>query len=209
MIECIIDGQRAIPSQKNSIKLVLENPGVRNKNSYTYDIKFPLDIYENLMLFSALFRQDISVKKREYEVCRLIVGNKEVFSGKGIITAVKEREVNMQIVCEVDATGIPTAAADVWIDKIEYPAVNSRFIQTVVNEENDHLDAYMELTSEDLNDEDRFMGEEGKYVFALSHDAEQANTPDGFVNDIAILLSNEWEGARYGLLFLAVQPNLI
>ena len=47
MIYCILDGDKMYPSLLSNIKITRENPDLKDKGSYTLDVTFPMDIFEN------------------------------------------------------------------------------------------------------------------------------------------------------------------
>lgn len=216
MIECIINGQKTLPSLSNGLKLVIENPAMRDKSSYTYDIVFPLDIPQNVKFFSHVGHMSVSVKQREYESCRLVADNKTLFQGKGIVTNVSQSEVKMQIVQEIESS-FPDVFKDLYIDKITYPHVDSRFKQAVFDDggeyfwNDDHgMTEYYNPKSDLENN--KFIGERYKYTFVTTvPDGEDNQTGEAVENLVNVLcITGEGNDLYVEALYrLAVQPSLM
>lgn len=212
MIECRINGTKVYPSLNSGLKIVIENPAMRDKSSYTYDILFPLDLPQNAWFFSHLGHLSVGVKNREYDDCRLILDNKVLFSGKGIVTAVTQSEVKMQIIQEI-TSNIPRDFSGVYIDKINYPAIDSRFKQAIFNDGSDEFNRYesrmIDFTS--AKNEllyNRFVGERFKYTFVTTVPGD-ASIEDAAQLLNAYCLSVGTEDGFYAMYNLAVQPNLM
>ena len=210
MIKCYINGNEVFPSLKNGLKMVIENPNMRDKSSYTYDITFPMDILENVKCFSGISRASVTVRNRTFEDCRLMANDKLLFQGKGIVSMVNNEEVKLQIVQE-EKSNIPSVFSSRYIDLLEYPAVNSRFKQAVFDYGGDTFagDEHGLIDWTDVKtelQENRFLGEQGKYTFimTLKGDATGEDIED-FVN---VCCCND-EGYAWPLYHLAVQPNLM
>lgn len=97
MIYCMLDGDRVYPSLSSNIKITRENPELKDKGSYTLDVKFPMSIYENQVKFRHLNRIDVSLAENNYANATLYVGRMAVISGIGVVTSVSNKEVNLQI----------------------------------------------------------------------------------------------------------------
>ena len=212
MIECIINGSKTFPSLSAGLKIVVENPAMRNKSSYTYDIIFPWNIVANVRFFSMLGSMAVSVKHREYENCSLVVDNRVIFSGKGIVTGVSNTEVKMQIVQKLESS-VPSALSDVFIDKIPYKAVDSKYFQAVFDYGGDTFDGDEHGLIRWTNvknelEQNGFIGERGYYTFVqtLRGDATGDN-PEQFMNLVCHIASSSFE--EWPLYNLAVQPNFI
>lgn len=66
MIKCYINGKEAFPKLADKIKLTKENVLIKESDSYTYDITFPMDIIANRRIFTNMQRFD--VKKRHCQI---------------------------------------------------------------------------------------------------------------------------------------------
>lgn len=210
MIKCYIDGKETVPSMKEGLKIVIENPNMREKSSYTYDITFPLDILENLECFSGISHVSVSIRNRTFDDCRLMVNDRMLFRGKGLVTVVTRDEVKLQIVQEVQQE-VPKVFSDMFIDHVKYPAVDRRFKQAVFTgggssfEGGKHYLVEWTDARPELN-ETRFLGEKGKYTFVqtLKGDSTGEDVED-FVNVCCSM--SDFKG--WPLYNLAVQPNLM
>lgn len=210
MIKCYINGNEVFPSLKNGLKMVIENPNMRDKSSYTYDITFPMDILENVKCFSGISRASVTVRNRTFEDCRLMSNDKLLFQGRGIVSMVNNEEVKLQIVQE-EKSNIPSVFSSSYIDLLQYPAVNSRFKQAVFDYGGDTFagDEHGLIDFTDAKSElqaNRFLGEKGKYTFimTLKGDATGEDIED-FVN---VCCSTE-DCDVWPMYHLAVQPNLM
>ena len=210
MIKCYIDGQEVFPSLKNGLKMVIENPNMREKSSYTYDITFPMDILENVKCFSGISRASVSVKKRTFEDCRLTANDKQLFRGKGIVTMVNNEEVKLQIVQE-EKSNIPSVFSSSYIDLLHYPAVNSRYKQAVFDNGGDSFDGdeHTIIGWTDVRNEllmGSFIGERGKYTFVMTLKGDATGED---IEDFVNVCCGSIGGDVCPLYHLAVQPNLM
>lgn len=210
MIKCYIDGQEVFPSLKNGLKMVIENPNMREKSSYTYDITFPMDILENVKCFSGISRASVSVKKRTFEDCRLTANDKLLFRGKGIVTMVNNEEVKLQIVQE-EKSNIPSVFSSTYIDLLHYPAVSSQYKQAVFDNGGDSFDGD-DNTLIDYTDakpvlqSNRFLGERWKYTFVMTLKGDATGED---VDDLVNVCCSTYGEGPWPMYHLAVQPNLM
>ena len=191
MIECFINGKRAIPSLSDDIKLTRENPYIKKSDSYTYDIIFPLSIPENISVFGALNRIDVSVKSRVFEECILYCNNYLVIRGSGTITRLNEKEVRMQILSGVSSVNYRSEFGNIYIDRIPYMEIADKYKQS-------ETDVSTELTSK------HYIGVEGKYIFQLTR---ISGTDGKFINSYTNSIVKI--RGRAHLLRKAVQPSLM
>ena len=128
MIVCYIDGKQAVPTISSSIRLTRENPYIKEKDSYTYDITFPLDILENRMVFGAMNRLDTTKRNRTFSDCQLVADNVTVIRGTGTVTSVSTSEIKLQILSGGSSVRYRSEFDKVYIDRINnYPAVASKY----------------------------------------------------------------------------------
>lgn len=71
MIYCILDGDKIYPSLSSNIKITRENPDLKDKGSYTLDVTFPMDIFENRKKFRNMNRIDVSLSNNDYNSATL------------------------------------------------------------------------------------------------------------------------------------------
>ena len=63
---CIINGQKIFPALGQNIKVTKENPYIKDRDSQTMEIEFPLSIYNNRKFFGNLNRIEVVKKSAEY-----------------------------------------------------------------------------------------------------------------------------------------------
>ena len=127
MIYCILDGDRVYPSLSSNIKITRENPELKDKGSYTLDVTFPMDIYENLLKFRHLNRIEVSLKKNDYKSATLYVGHQAVISGIGVVTSVSNKEVKLQIMNANSEFKYASGFDKKYIDDIARPFTDGIF----------------------------------------------------------------------------------
>ncbi|MBQ3700813.1 MAG: hypothetical protein II886_13065 [Prevotella sp.] len=209
MVQCFIDGKVAVPRLADNIKLTLENPYIKEKDSYTYDIVFPLDIAENVLVFGARGRLDTSKRIRQFDDCILTVDNITVIRGVGTVTAVNQDELKLQILAGASSLRYRSDFSRIYIDRLTYPQVPQKY-RTNHTRWNIRLAVdgqYTDVSTEVRNN--RYIGDISTAVFMPVRDASN----DCIANRINVYLPGE-EGetgdiARYCLLNRAVQPNLM
>ena len=123
MLLCTLDGKKGYPSTKNNIKVTLENPFVKDSGTYSYDIIFPMEIDANRRLFANVHRLDVQKTATTFEQCLLYVDNRLVMQGKGIITAITNDTVKVQIVGGKSRIKYNSKFENHYIDEIDYPRV--------------------------------------------------------------------------------------
>lgn len=123
MLICTLDGKKGYPSTKNNIKVTLENPFVKDSGTYSYDIIFPMEIDANRRLFANVHRLDVKKTATTFEQCLLYVDNRLVMQGKGIITAITNDTVKVQIVGGKSRIKYNSKFENHYIDEIDYPRV--------------------------------------------------------------------------------------
>lgn len=209
MIQCIINGHVAIPAMKEDVRLVRENPYVKAKDSYTYDITFPLDIPENRRVFGPLNRLDTSKRNRKFDDCLLTVGNVTVIHGVGTVTSITATELKLQILGGGSSLRYRADFDQVFIDRITYPTVPDRFRNNVTK----RWGPAENLIDVDSDVRNRAcIGDVGTAVFMPVWD----NTNQCVANELWALRTSEtpsdWpqeQQIAYCLFHRAVQPNLM
>lgn len=122
MIECTIDGVKALPDTSNKIKVTYENPYVKDSGSYTYEISFPLAIDRNKKCFGHVERLDVKKQLPSYEDCKLFVDNRLIISGKGTVKSITNTLLKLQIVGGASRIKYNSKMESVYIDEIDYDA---------------------------------------------------------------------------------------
>lgn len=219
MLLCTLDGKKGYPSTKNNIKVTLENPFVKDSGTYTYDIIFPMEIDANRRLFANVHRLDVKKTATTFEQCLLYAGNRLVMQGKGIVTAITNDTVKVQIVGGKSRIKYNSKFENHYIDEIDYPPVTitqgydkEAYARLSIDEPR-----MMELARGgwlfvDLTGSN-FVGQPGVAAFNPIWD----ETEDTCSNGIRVFEAIEWKvdgkklgkGDRACMYNLAVQPNLM
>lgn len=219
MLLCTLDGKKGYPSTKNNIKVTLENPFVKDSGTYTYDIIFPMEIDANRRLFANVHRLDVKKTTTTFEQCLLYAGNRLVMQGKGIVTAITNDTVKVQIVGGKSRIKYNSKFENHYIDEIDYPPVTitqgydkEAYARLSIDEPR-----MMELARGgwlfvDLTGSN-FVGQPGVAAFNPIWD----ETEDTCSNGIRVFEAIEWKvdgkklgkGDRACMYNLAVQPNLM
>ena len=87
MTYATINGKKVYPAEGTSIKLVIENPFMKQQGNHTYQVTFPLDIPENARVFGNMNRIEVSRRVSKYEDCALFSGNKCLLRGSASVLA--------------------------------------------------------------------------------------------------------------------------
>ena len=98
MLHCTIDNQVAYPDTSEKIKVTYENPFVKDSGEYTYEITFPMAIMANYAIFKAANRLEVTKTLPTYEDVKMYSNNRLVMSGKGVVTAITNESVKLQVV---------------------------------------------------------------------------------------------------------------
>ncbi|WP_311438080.1 hypothetical protein [Hallella colorans] len=219
MLLCTLDGKKGYPSTKNNIKVTLENPFVKDSGTYTYDIIFPMEIDANRRLFANVHRLDVKKTTTTFEQCLLYAGNRLVMQGKGIVTAITNDTVKVQIVGGKSRIKYNSKFENHYIDEIDYPPVTitqgydkEAYARLSIDEPRMMKLArggwlFVDLTGSN------FVGQPGVAAFNPIWD----ETEDTCSNGIRVFEAIEWKvdgkklgkGDRACMYNLAVQPNLM
>ncbi len=213
MIECYIDGKRAVPSLKSEIKLTKENPFVKSGGSYTYDIVFPMDILENVQVFGAVQRLDVSKSVRKFSDCVLYAGCHLLIRGRGTVTMVSDSEIRLQIISASAASAYRDDFGSVYIDRIPYPEVASKY-KGEVPDGNAHEPYWTTkfstptvVVTEEIRNKG-YIGEAGKYVFMLTHVAG-TDPQEWSKEDYTYANHLHMDNFKLCMTYPAVQPSLL
>ena len=207
MIVCYINGKPAVPTLQSSIKLTRENPFVKSKDSYTYDITFPMSIPENRLVFGPLNRLDTTKSRRKYDDCILMADNVTVIRGVGTVTSVTQTEVKLQILSGGSSLRYRSDFERVYIDRITYPSVPAKY-QTNCTSHGGVIPGVINVDSEVRNK--GYIGDRSLAVFMPVWDASN----DRMANELLMLYTfgADWPQEQtvvYGLINRAVQPNFM
>ena len=123
MIHCTVNGQIAVPSSTDKIKVTYANQYIEDSGSYTYDITFPMSIHANQVIFGNVHRFDVHKPTTAFDDCKLFADNRLFVSGKGTVTSVSESAVKLQIVGGKSRIKYNSKFEQHYIDEIDYPDV--------------------------------------------------------------------------------------
>lgn len=123
MIHCTINGQMAVPSSTDKIKVTYANQYIEDSGSYTYDITFPMSIHANQVIFGNVHRFDVHKPTTAFDDCKLFADNRLFISGKGTVTSVSESAVKLQVVGGKSRIKYNSKFEQHYIDDIDYPDV--------------------------------------------------------------------------------------
>lgn len=123
MIHCTVNGQIAVPSSTDKIKVTYANQYIEDTGSYTYDITFPMSIHANQVVFGNVHRFDVHKPTTAFDDCKLCADNRLFISGKGTVTSVSESAVKLQIVGGKSRIKYNSKFEQHYIDDIDYPDV--------------------------------------------------------------------------------------
>lgn len=189
----------------------MENQYVKESGSYTYEVSFPLDIPENLLVFGYVKRMDVRKSIKDFQTCRLYANNELVITGTGKVLSITPDAVKIQIVSGKSRVKYNSKFNKHYIDKIVKWDENF----TEWNEQ--HL-AYLKWTNGYRSWSDNydhgallfdpskscFLGKEGKFSYN-----PVLNTTDN-INSNTILVFKQEDGTyKHVIINLAVQPWLM
>ncbi len=200
MIRCYVNNQVCFPDLKSEIKLTKENPYVKNSDSYTMDISFPMAIPENARCFGSVNRPDVSKRMELFDDCLLYVDNLLLIRGSGRITEVTESTVKLQILGGNSNVKYKTSFQKVFIDRINtYPEVANKYRPTDIDREYEERAIWVgdEIAAKG------YVGDKYQYVFQPIYDLSN----DMIANHCCKYQGKERSGQL--LIRAAVQPNLM
>lgn len=204
MIQCYIDGKLAVPTLKDSIKLVRENPYIKEKDSYTFDVSFPLDIPQNRAVFGALNRLDTTKRVRKFNNCILTADNVTVVRGIGTVTEISGNEVKLQILGGASSVRYRSDFEQIYIDRISYPTVPQKYQRNCVRTRG-AMSSLIDVDAEIRNN--GYIGDVNTAVFMPVCDESN----DCIANEISVIsaISQAAVDGRLYLFNRAVQPNFM
>lgn len=118
MINCYINGTEAYPKLTDKIKITKENPFIKERDSYTYEIAFPMNIIANRRIFGNMQRPDVKKGTAIYKNCMLYADNILVIGGVGTVTSITNQEVKLQIVSGKGALKYKESFYEEYIDRL-------------------------------------------------------------------------------------------
>lgn len=125
MTYATINGKKVYPAEGTNIKLVIENPFMKQQGNHTYQVTFPLDIPENAMVFGNVNRIDVSKRVSKYEDCALFSGYKCLLRGSASVLGFSEGGIKLQYLGS--ASDVKSKIGELYIDKMDFPEVASPY----------------------------------------------------------------------------------
>lgn len=125
MIYATINGKKAYPKAGVSIKLVLENPFVKQQGNHTYQVSFPLDITENRQAFGNVNRIDVSRRSNTFNNCALFIGSRCLLRGSATVVSFSDGDIKLQFLGT--SSDAMSKWGDIYIDSLEYPEIGSSY----------------------------------------------------------------------------------
>ena len=204
MICAYINGKIAYPVADSGVKIVLQNPFIKDGEEKSMEVVFPLSVPENRDAFGALNRLDTSFEHNDFDDCCLMADNFEVVRGKGTITSITNEEVKLQFLSGKTYLRYKASFDHLFIDQLDYGQVDEKyrvFASSKTVQDVNKLSIVSDLNSKG------FIGVAGEYVFMPIHDEGDniwANAP-------AFIYSPGRDGALLArtIVMPAVQPNLM
>ena len=125
MTYATINGKKVYPAEGTSIKLVIENPFMKQQGNHTYQVTFPLDIPENARVFGNMNRIEVSRRVSKYEDCALFSGNKCLLRGSASVLGFSEGGIKLQFLGS--ASDLKSKTGELYIDKMDFPEIESTY----------------------------------------------------------------------------------
>ena len=92
-----LDGKKAVIDEGQTLKLVREDTYFTKSGTYTYNISLPALCPENIAIFGALSRKEVSKSAGIKFSARLIVNNHDVLNGTATVTSITDTEIKVQL----------------------------------------------------------------------------------------------------------------
>lgn len=118
MINCYVNGKEVFPKLTDKIKITKENITIKEKDSYTYEITFPMNIAANRKVFGNMHRLEVRKGVATYNDCKLYADNILIISGVGTVTSITNIEIKLQIVSEKGTLKYDESFYGEYIDKM-------------------------------------------------------------------------------------------
>lgn len=116
-------------ASNQSVKLTKENIMIKNRDTWTMEITFPLSMSENMEVFGHINRIDVTRRKAQFKDCTLYAGNTRIITGTGTVTYVSDTEARLQILAGKEDYRYKEGFEQSYIDRLNYvmPAAYSYF----------------------------------------------------------------------------------
>ena len=120
MITVKINGAEAVPAIGSSVTVTYENPFLKDRDAWSMEIPFPLNIKTNIDIFGNINRLDVKRKPMLFKECEMYAKGKLVIKGVGRVTSVTNKEVRVQIKSGIQGIAYRSDFEDIYIDEIPY-----------------------------------------------------------------------------------------
>ena len=201
MITAIVNSKICYPLNSNEITVKFENPYIKNGDSRTMEIAFPLSIPENAAVFGAINRLDTHFLSGTFPDCALLSDNMEVIRGTGTITSVTRDEVKLQILSGRGSSRYEESWSGIFIDEIDYGTIGSQheFLRKMRG-------SLAPMLRDSEYQSQGFIGIPGKYAYLPVYD----ETNDICWNAVAHVhtSASDYEGLSLSE-FRSIMPNLM
>ena len=122
MIYASINGRTAYPASGQSIKLVLENPFMKQQGNHTYQVSFPLDIPQNRNVFGNVNRIEVTKPVNTFEECSLFAGTNCLIRGSATVLEYSDTAVKIQILGS--SSDVKTRWGEKYLDTLDFTELN-------------------------------------------------------------------------------------
>lgn len=102
------------------VKVTLENYMVKNRQTWSMEIVFPMGIAENVAAFGSVDRIDVLKRKVVYADCELFAGSRRVIHGRGTVTSYSQDSLKLQIVSGREKYRYREGFQSTYIDCLDY-----------------------------------------------------------------------------------------
>ena len=114
----------ALPQLSNSIKVVKTNYSVKDTESRSMEVCFPMNLLDNRKVFGNANRMGVTGWIQTFDNCCLLNENRLIIEGRGTITEVTDEMVKLQIKEKRASRELPSAFYTTFIDEIDLSNVD-------------------------------------------------------------------------------------
>lgn len=119
MIEHYLDGNRVYPSKSEKIQITSENAILTRSGSYTLEVKFPLEIFDNREFFGNLDRIDVTKQRVTWDI-EIKNNGATIILGTATLVKATEKEVSVQYLAGNSQVNFWENAEKTYIDEYDY-----------------------------------------------------------------------------------------
>ncbi len=161
MIQVLINGKKAVTTVGSNVTVTFENPFLKDRDAWSMELPFPLNIPENIAIFGNLGRIDVSKHAMSFDNCTIHDNGRLIIKGVGRVTSATESEVRIQIKSGMQRIAYRSDFEKIYIDELTYDDADCAKVQ----------DTTIPL-------QNRIMDAKGRWAFPLVYDEAQ----DRFLN---------------------------